>query len=173
MWISCQVPDTNTFTLQDVCDEIGVANCTLQNCFDNANAAGFDVSYEGDKDSLTNFRNYNHYPTAVLSKTTYYLSDGNTETITISGLRNAGSFYARITLLSQSVKEVEVNFNGTIISEPNDYIDISDTNAANEIKTYNITSTVNGSATIRFDITMMTGNTNPTPSYIDVFTRRN
>jgi hypothetical protein len=56
-----QVPDTTTFTLQDVTNEIyGNTNSgkNLVDCFEDAAAAGFDPSYEGSKNSLLNFRNY-------------------------------------------------------------------------------------------------------------------
>lgn len=53
------VPDTTTFTLQDVVDEIDdlPAN-TLQACFDEAYSDKFDSAYSGSKDRLSNFRNY-------------------------------------------------------------------------------------------------------------------
>lgn len=55
------VPDTNTFSLEDVRLEIGLAaTASLSSCFLNANAGGFDPLYEGSKDRLSNFRNYNH-----------------------------------------------------------------------------------------------------------------
>lgn len=52
------VPDTNTFTLQDVVDVVSPSSDTLQACFDNAVDDFFDPAYEGSKDSLLNFRNY-------------------------------------------------------------------------------------------------------------------
>lgn len=63
------VPNTNTFTLQDVCTEMGLAfdGATLSQCFANANAAGFDATYSGAKDRLSNFRNYDHNPTDAYS----------------------------------------------------------------------------------------------------------
>ena len=53
------VPDTTTFTLQDVADEFGLgSNDGLTDCFDEATSSDFDVLYEGNKDELLNFRNY-------------------------------------------------------------------------------------------------------------------
>lgn len=52
------VPDTTTFTLQDVVDEINPTTNDLVSCFTDANAANFDPTYEGSKNSLLNFRNY-------------------------------------------------------------------------------------------------------------------
>ena len=52
------VPNTNTFSLQDVVNEINPTSDTLQSCFDNANPSQFDSTYQGSKDRLSNFRNY-------------------------------------------------------------------------------------------------------------------
>lgn len=55
------VPNTNTFSLNDVRLEIGLGTtASLSQCFSNANSAGFDPTYEGVKDRLSNFRNYDH-----------------------------------------------------------------------------------------------------------------
>lgn len=56
------VPDTNTFSLQDVQTELGGVNDDLVECFSNALSTGFDPAYEGSKDSLLNFRNYTNTP---------------------------------------------------------------------------------------------------------------
>jgi hypothetical protein len=68
-----QVPNTNTFTLQDVTNEIyGNTNSgkNLVDCFADANPVGFDSSYEGSKNSLLNFRNYNNITYQTYSFTT-------------------------------------------------------------------------------------------------------
>jgi uncharacterized protein (TIGR02145 family) len=52
------VPDTDTFSLQDVVDEINPTTDDLQDCFNDAIAGNFDPTYEGAKDRLLNFRNY-------------------------------------------------------------------------------------------------------------------
>ena len=51
------VPDTNTFTLQDVVTEVNPTTDDLTDCFADAVAASFDAAYEGSKDRLSNFRN--------------------------------------------------------------------------------------------------------------------
>jgi len=53
------VPDTTTFTLQNVVDEVNPTTDDLVDCFADAIAAKFDPTYSGDKDNLLNFRNYN------------------------------------------------------------------------------------------------------------------
>jgi hypothetical protein len=55
------VPNTRTFTLRDVCREIyGNENSghSLRQCFADSNNAYFDSNYKGNKDRLSNFRNY-------------------------------------------------------------------------------------------------------------------
>lgn len=54
------VPDTNTFSLQDVVDEVNPSSDDLVECFADATPSGFDPAYEGSKDRLLNFRNYTH-----------------------------------------------------------------------------------------------------------------
>ena len=52
------VPDTTTFELQDVVDEVNPTTDDLVDCFADAIASKFDSAYEGSKDQLLNFRNY-------------------------------------------------------------------------------------------------------------------
>ena len=54
------VPNTNTFTLQDVISAIPSASGNLTSCFAYANSNGFVSSYAGAKDRLSNFRGYSH-----------------------------------------------------------------------------------------------------------------
>lgn len=51
------VPNTNTFSLQDVIYVVG--GTSLVQAFANAVAGGFDPAYVGSKNNLLNFRNYN------------------------------------------------------------------------------------------------------------------
>jgi len=55
------VPNTSTFTLQDVVSEIGLIDSDLIQCFADANSNGFVSSYAGAKDRLSNFRGYSHF----------------------------------------------------------------------------------------------------------------
>ena len=57
------VPNTTTFDLQDVVDEVNPTTDDLVDCFADANANYFDSSYEGSKNQLLNFRNYGAGPT--------------------------------------------------------------------------------------------------------------
>tara|TARA_R110000796_G_scaffold43444_1_gene106813 strand:- start:909 stop:1082 length:174 start_codon:yes stop_codon:yes gene_type:complete len=54
------VPNTTTFSLQDVINEFGLgAGDGLQVCFNDSADSDFDPAYKGAKDRLSNFRNYN------------------------------------------------------------------------------------------------------------------
>ena len=55
------VPNTDTFSLQDVIDEVNPTTDDLVDCFADAIAGNFDPAYEGSKDRLLNFRNYGAY----------------------------------------------------------------------------------------------------------------
>jgi len=70
------VPNTATFTLQDVVDEVNPTTDDLVDCFADADAAKFDPAYSSTKDQLLHFRNYNgrilfnigsNYASAVLA----------------------------------------------------------------------------------------------------------
>ena len=68
------VPNTNTFSLQDVVTELGItSNKSLTNCFAQASSFAFDPNYQELKDQLDDFRNYNGIPSALPTKS-YTLS---------------------------------------------------------------------------------------------------
>lgn len=52
------VPNTNTFSLQDVVNEVNPTTNDLVDCFSDATSSDFDPNYSGSKNSLINFRNY-------------------------------------------------------------------------------------------------------------------
>ena len=52
------VPNTTTFALQDVVDEVNPTTDDLADCFADATSSSFDSNYSGDKNNLLNFRNY-------------------------------------------------------------------------------------------------------------------
>jgi hypothetical protein len=58
------VPNTSTFTLQQVVNEIGTSKFKgpgdLKKCFQLAFSKGFVSSYAGSKNKLSNFRGYSH-----------------------------------------------------------------------------------------------------------------
>ena len=53
------VPNTNTFSLQDVVNELSPSTNDLQSCYDASVLVDFDFNYyNGFFDDLNNFRNY-------------------------------------------------------------------------------------------------------------------
>lgn len=52
------VPNTTTFTLQNVVSAVTPTTNDLNDCFNDADSAQFDPAYEGSKNQLLNFRNY-------------------------------------------------------------------------------------------------------------------
>lgn len=80
------VPDTNTFSLQDVVDIIPGVQTSLQDCFDDALADLFDPAYEGSKDALLNFRNYGnssqiYYEPITAASRSLYHNDASWSTV--------------------------------------------------------------------------------------------
>ena len=63
------VPDTTTFTLQNVVDVVNPTTDDLVDCFSDASALKFDTNYSGSKDQLLNFRNYDNFRTAFSAST--------------------------------------------------------------------------------------------------------
>jgi hypothetical protein len=61
------VPNTTTFTLQDVVNEISPSSNDLATCAVQANPRGFDVNYHTyPVTSLLEFRNYSHVVKRIL-----------------------------------------------------------------------------------------------------------
>lgn len=58
-------PNTTTFSLLDVVNEINPPNRSLNGCFVASKSSSFVSSYAGSKNQLSNFRGYSH-------STTYY-----------------------------------------------------------------------------------------------------
>lgn len=52
------VPNTTTFTLQNVVDAVNPTTDDLQDCFNDAISTYFNPTYSGSKNSLLNFRDY-------------------------------------------------------------------------------------------------------------------
>jgi len=52
------VPNTTTFSLQDVVDVVNPTTDDLVDCFSDAVSSYFDATYSGTKTNLLNFRNY-------------------------------------------------------------------------------------------------------------------
>ena len=73
------VPNTTTFTLQDVVDEVGPTTNDLADCFSDSTDSNFVSSHKGSKDRLSNFRGY--------------IAATVTDVVVSSFLINSGSYY--------------------------------------------------------------------------------
>ena len=86
-WLGCfgQVPNTATFSLQNVVDIVGGTNLTQ--AFANSVDVLFDPAYKGAKNNLYNFRNYGTYgpPTVTTTDATSIVTVCGTSTTAISG----------------------------------------------------------------------------------------
>ena len=83
------VPDTTTFTLQNVADEFDLgSNDGLIDCFEEATSSDFDSAYSGAKDNLLNFRNY-----GAISLTSYPSSGVTSRGDLVCGLSTNQTYY--------------------------------------------------------------------------------
>ena len=86
---SQSVPNTTTFTLQNVYDVVHshtpATAANLSSCFTNANASYFDATYSGTKTNLLNFRNYTVASAAVPPTVTTTAPSGVTYTVATIG----------------------------------------------------------------------------------------
>lgn len=76
------VPNTDTFTLDDVLQELGLGDGdSLQDCFDDATSSSFDTNYnpnsDGTDNNLLNFRNYGGTQTTTLTVAQSPVSGGS------------------------------------------------------------------------------------------------
>lgn len=119
------VPNTTTFSLQEVVNEVNPTTDDLVDCFADAISEYFDGTYSGSKNSLLNFRNYG--PKLVASSILLNSSNiptkiyehnhtGNTSTlITISGITQASADIAhtanKLWLFQGNLSEWDITLN--------------------------------------------------------------
>lgn len=117
--VNAQVPDNNTFDLDTVVKTIQPSSNTLQACFDEASSKGFDPTYEGSHDRLSNFRNYDHYDTVT---TTFQIDNNGYDDRTLYNTDPTWSIVQGASYAHDRAFElrVEVSNNGTV----NDYYEI-------------------------------------------------
>jgi len=107
------VPNTTTFTFQDVTTEIygdTAANRNLSQCFTDSIAGGFDSTYnpnsDGTNNNLLNFRNYNHNPGNQL----YFIMDssGGTSGFHLYNGTASSSVNATFTYVSKTTGDLPI-----------------------------------------------------------------
>tara|TARA_R110000803_G_scaffold187891_2_gene250263 strand:+ start:28 stop:438 length:411 start_codon:yes stop_codon:yes gene_type:complete len=81
------VPNTTTFTMDDVFDEVGYLD--LVTCFNNSVDSYFNPLHKGSKDRLSNFRDYK----VTVTLTSFYSSTGSTSQSTACGLVDTLTYY--------------------------------------------------------------------------------
>ena len=82
------VPDTNTFSLQDVVDVVNPTTDDLVDCFADAISGDFDGSYSGNKDELNDFRNY-----GAVSWSAFYVTSKQTSAFAVCTLSATSQVY--------------------------------------------------------------------------------
>src|SRR6056297_3289806 len=97
------VPDTNTFSLLDVINEINPSSNDLATCFAEADPNKFDSNYYNDGNDLLEFRNYG-------ASTYTLIADPNTMSFGVFG----GQQTSNITIEPDAVPNISVI--GTFIS---------------------------------------------------------
>lgn len=81
------IPNVSNFSLQDVIDEIAGVQTSLAGCFTDADPDGFNPTYEGSKDRLSNFRDYDDNPASLtISPTSITVNPtgGSTTSVTVT-----------------------------------------------------------------------------------------
>mgnify|MGYP003660267232 FL=1 len=81
------VPNTTTFTMDDVFDEVGYLD--LVTCFSNSVDSYFNPSYKGSKDRLSNFRDYK----VTVTLTSFLSSTGNASQSTACSYIDSETYY--------------------------------------------------------------------------------
>ncbi|MCE5347166.1 MAG: hypothetical protein LLG13_12895 [Bacteroidales bacterium] len=110
------VPNTNTFSEQDVKDEIG-SGSSLVELFTLSSNIGFDGIYKGDKDRLTNFRNYTHIYLNINNTSLHFDSNGDpwsTRRITVSSNLEWYIIFDQSQIISAYVEQTSGSNNGYV-----------------------------------------------------------
>ena len=91
------VPNTTTFTLQNVVDTVNPTTDDLVDSFADAVASKFDDSYEGSKNQLLNFRNYDGVTLNEITMSSGGTKETCNETINITRWTNGTNFDGPLT----------------------------------------------------------------------------
>ena len=78
------VPNTTTFTLQNVVDAVNPTTDDLQDCFNDANSAYFNATYSGTKTELLNFRDYGPHNGVCAAADVTQITNPSTTAITMN-----------------------------------------------------------------------------------------
>lgn len=134
--------------LSQVITEIAGVQTSLAGCFTDANPSGFDPTYSGGKDRLSNFRGYNDNPV-------------NVTILPISTIRSssAGSFTITVTVTGGTA--------AWTATDNQTWITLSGTTSSSSSATFTVNYTANTGGTSRFGtVTVAWSGTNRTCSVI-------
>jgi len=113
------VPDTTTFTLQDVVTEVNPTTDDLVDCFADATSASFDQAYKGNLDQLLNFRNYGAVTASGFATGTISVAgsakivDGTYSATQFSTSGSGSGATFNVTIVSKAVTSFTVTASGT------------------------------------------------------------
>ena len=184
------VPDTNTFTLQEVIDEVNPTTNDLKDCFADANDSRFDSLYSGAKNSLLNFRNYNNNldDVLVIGEGVIISDFESNKVFTVGNIKQEGIINFRFTVTDRYVppghegSPYHVNIltptDNQIVSSIGDTIEFSNTVIGNPERIYDYEVHMSASRpqfgrdritiTIKAEMVSTTTGIIPIPNYINM-----
>ena len=115
------VPNTTTFSLQDVVDEVNPTTDDLVDCFADAVASSFDSTYSGSKNQLLNFRNYGSNNPIVSLTTT----QNQGSLLNLSCTASTTQTWVASGDASQTINSNDPNFTYSVSNPAVVYIDIT------------------------------------------------
>lgn len=115
------IPDQVDFNLSDVRIELGLpSTASLTDCFAEACAAGFNPTYQGSKDRLSNFRDYDHTPcTLSISASPQGLNvaaSGGSPTSTITSVGDTWQYFSGKPTWISSISPTSGSAGGTTVT---------------------------------------------------------
>lgn len=95
------IPNTNTFSLSQVYEEVGIVSGGLSGCFFNSINEYFNPFYEGNKDRLSNFRDYGSHnytssttnDMSVSTNALLFSNEGGSKTVTVTTYPDANDYF--------------------------------------------------------------------------------
>jgi len=163
------VPNTDTFTLDDVLQELGLGDGdSLQDCFDDATLSSFDTNYnpnsDGTDNNLLNFRNYGGTQTTTLTVAQSPISGGSSHI----DLGNQSTSSQNISYTWEYVSQsggsgVDVQYGGVTRSPGYVTPTITSSFNANQYKPFTFSSGGNNT-TVYFKFTLISATVDVVPS---------
>jgi hypothetical protein len=120
------VPNTNSFTLQDVVDIVNPSSNDLIQCFQEADLIGFDPFYYSSGDNLLEFRNYSNSVSTSLSISPNPISfTGNGGNTSVVATFDSARFYVSVSKIDTGNGTSWFSISSSLISTSGDSITVS------------------------------------------------